>query len=89
MFRALALRQREWRNCGLCVCRQNLELRFWWETTKQLQRKGIELISFIITIKSDRKINTDERGRSENADCKQSRAYDQNIDNYYPTLLAE
>ena len=43
MFRPLALRQREWRNCELCIYRQNLELRFWWETTKQLQRKGIEL----------------------------------------------
>ena len=34
-------------------------------------------------------MDTDERGRSENADCKQSGRYDQNIDNYYPTLLAE
>ena len=33
-------------------------------------------------------MDTDERGRSENADCKQSGTYDQNIDNYYPTLLA-
>ena len=53
-------------------------------TTKKRDRTNS-----LLELRNGRKINTDERGRSENVDCKQSRAYDQNIDNYYPTLLAE
>ena len=50
---------------------------------------GGKLQSNYKELRNGRKINTDERGRSENVDCEQSRAYDQNIDNYHPTLLAE